>query len=362
MDITVHEVIESGDVIERCVARGGAWGGTSIDKQFWNLLIKIWGKEFIQKLQNDHPMVAWDIEKQFEGIKRIASPGKQQPYYIFNLHTKMDECYSKITNGGDIMAINEPGVIINDDGQFVLSHLKMSEMFAKTIRNIEDCIRGTTQEVGNIDFLFMVGGLSNSPYLTEVVKSRFSTTTKILIPENSELVILSGAVLFGENPSHISCRISRRTYGIATQADFDTKNHDTRKKRMVEGKEKCVDLFLTFIRKGEAVDINREVTQGFFPETSTSTSVGFRLLAADKEDVKYTDDPDARIEDIGTLAISMPDTTKGKQRYVEFTMKFGCTKIEAVAHDRSVMNGRKERKILQFITDHRQIPNPESDV
>ena len=66
--------------------------------------------------------------------------------------------------------------------------------------------------------------------------------------------------------------------------------------------------------------------------------MAFRLLAADKEDVKYTDDPGVHIEDIGTLAISMLDTTNGKQRYVEFTMKFGSTKIEAMAHDRSMMN------------------------
>ena len=357
--------------MELCIARGGAWGGTSIDKEFWNLLIKIWGEEFIQKIQNEHPMVAWDIEKQFERIKRTASPVRpgnlEQCYYIFTLHVRMMQCYSKITNGGDITAITEPGVSINSDYQFVLSHQKMGEMFVNTITNIVSCIRGTIDEISknhggkNIDLLFMVGGLSGSPYLTEVVKSRFSATTKILIPENPELAILSGAVLFGENPSHITSRISRRTYGIATQADFDHEKHDLRKKRMVEGKEKCVDLFLTFIRKGEAVDISREVIRGFFPETSTSTSVGFKLLAANKEEVKYSDDPDACIEHIGTLAINMPDTTKGKQRYVEFTMKFGGTEIEAMAHDRSVMNGRKQTKFLQFITDHRQIPNPESD-
>ena len=117
----------------------------------------------------------------------------------------------------------------------------------------------------------MVGGLSSSLYLTDVVKSTFSTETKILIPQNAELAILIGAVLYGENPNHIICRISRRTYGIATHADFDPENHDTRKKRMVEGDEKCVDLFLTFIKKGEAVDINSEVIHGFLPETSTST-------------------------------------------------------------------------------------------
>ena len=44
IDITVHEVTETGDLRELCKASGGAWGGTRVDAAFRTVLDDMFGK------------------------------------------------------------------------------------------------------------------------------------------------------------------------------------------------------------------------------------------------------------------------------------------------------------------------------
>ena len=44
IDITVHEVCFGGKLKELFKATGGAWGGTMVDKEFWDFIAELTGE------------------------------------------------------------------------------------------------------------------------------------------------------------------------------------------------------------------------------------------------------------------------------------------------------------------------------
>ena len=55
MDVTVHEVDDNDDVKEIYHATGGAFGGTKVDKEFQNLLEKVFGVDLMDEFRRSHP-------------------------------------------------------------------------------------------------------------------------------------------------------------------------------------------------------------------------------------------------------------------------------------------------------------------
>jgi activator of 2-hydroxyglutaryl-CoA dehydratase len=73
-----------------------------------------------------------------------------------------------------------------------------------------------------VDFIFMVGGFSESPYLKNHIKSKFEIDGRqILVPKRPQVSVIRGACMFGLNPRSITSRISKKTYGINTLTTFD---------------------------------------------------------------------------------------------------------------------------------------------
>jgi hypothetical protein len=46
------------------------------------------------------------------------------------------------------------------------------------------------------------------------------------VPEDAELAVLKGAVLFGHKPDYIVARIVRHTYGVRIREDFNPDIHE----------------------------------------------------------------------------------------------------------------------------------------
>lgn len=72
------------------------------------------------------------------------------------------------------------------------------------------------------DFIFMVGGFSESPYLKNEILRKFDNTKiQVLVPRRPQISVVRGACLYGLNPRSISSRIAKKTYGINTLTVFD---------------------------------------------------------------------------------------------------------------------------------------------
>ncbi|CAC5385496.1 unnamed protein product [Mytilus coruscus] len=75
-DMTVHEKQENEKLKELCQATGDACGGTSIDNEFFQLLVKLVGGPLMYSLSKDNPSAYLDLFREFETIKRTINPNK----------------------------------------------------------------------------------------------------------------------------------------------------------------------------------------------------------------------------------------------------------------------------------------------
>jgi len=82
-----------------------------------------------------------------------------------------------------------------------------------------------------VEFIFMVGGFSESPFLkNEIIKRFESEKIQILVPRRPQVSVIRGACMYGLNPRSITSRIAKKTYGINTLTTFDPSRHPEEKK------------------------------------------------------------------------------------------------------------------------------------
>lgn len=96
---------------------------------------------------------------------------------------------------------------------------------------MEQLIEQISAKKEKVNFIFMVGGFSESPYLKSEIIKRFETDMiQVLVPRRPQISVIRGACMFGLNPRSITSRIAKRTYGINTLTTFDPDKHPEEKK------------------------------------------------------------------------------------------------------------------------------------
>lgn len=112
-------------------------------------------------------------------------------------------------------------------------------LFEKIIDKVRELMDDASEKKGEpVNFVFMVGGFSESPYLKSVVKDSFEREDlHILVPRRPQVSVIRGACMFGLNPRSITSRISKKTYGINTLTTFDPEKHPEEKKVIIEGED-----------------------------------------------------------------------------------------------------------------------------
>lgn len=146
----------------------------------------------------------------------------------------------------------------------------MKSFFHPLFEKIEAKVAELLQDAQNtgspVNFIFMVGGFSESPYLKANIKGKFEQEgLTILVPKRPQVSVIRGACMFGLNPRSITSRISKKTYGINTLTTFDPQRHTEEKKVVIEGEDFCEDVFDAFVTKGSAVGIDEVHVKTYCP-------------------------------------------------------------------------------------------------
>jgi hypothetical protein len=120
-----------------------------------------------------------------------------------------------------------------------LMKLFFEPLFDKIVDKVQELVDTAADKKGEpINFIFMVGGFSESPYLKAIIKDTFEKEDlHILVPRRPQVSVIRGACMFGLNPRSITSRISKKTYGINTLTTFDPEKHPEEKKVIIEGEE-----------------------------------------------------------------------------------------------------------------------------
>lgn len=200
--------------------------------------------------------------------------------------------------------------------------------------------------MGNIKFLFLVGGFAESALLQQAVQKMLQGRSRVIIPHDVGLTILKGAVLFGLDPSIIKVRRSPLTYGVGVLNRFVEGKHPPEKLLVKDGTRWCTDVFDTFIAADQSVALGELVKRSYTPAKPSQQLILIHVYCSEEEGVAFISQPSVR--KCGTLRLDVSGTeTVAPRREIQTLMQFGDTEIRAMAVD--VATGRTVRSSIDFL-------------
>ncbi|XP_063411608.1 heat shock 70 kDa protein 12B-like [Mytilus trossulus] len=347
VDITVHEKLNDGTLKELERARGTACGGTSIDKAFYQLMIRVFGAPLLHKMKSHYPSCHLALERCFEGVKRTLHPDKTGYVNVTIPYATLDSlCQSELgknINGiAKSSSISKHFQLLGDklriDASFALS------LFKSTSDSIVSLLESIVQKriLTDTAGIILVGGFAECKVIQENVQTAFPRQN-IILQEDPGSVVLKGAVLFGYKSDYISSRIGRHTYGVRKTSHFDKNKYPEHRKTYINGEEKCKNVFDTFM------EAKTSIALGHINEKTYVTCLPFQkrltveVYYTDNQNVIYTDGNDCTL--LGKLSLDILNPTK-HIRYITAIFHFGDTEFSVkVVDDES---GSREKKFFEL--------------
>lgn len=177
--------------------------------------------------------------------------------------------------------------------------------------------------------------------------SRYWTIEKLrAIPRRPGLGVVMGAVMFGLAPERITSRRSKFTYGCGTTTSEVSGHPPHRIEKDKKGVPRVYRVFDKFVEVGDEIDSHTVIKSRFYPLYEDQTSISFKLYASTQPDPHYTDEQ--HVKRIGMISVDIPDTSGGKDRPIDVSMKFGGAEIEVSAV--SVNTGEQAYATIDFET------------
>ena len=252
--------------------------------------------------------------------------------YDLHFSSKLSACFNEQFSNAVKMGKVQSSYL-KDKVSFVKDKLKLSpslmkSFFKETIDNIVYHVKNILEIIQDIDVILLVGGYADSPLVQERFKNKFACCN-IIIPQDSNLVVMKGAVLFGHNPLFISARVLRFSYGVALQSRFDPKIHPEDKRYYDKnGVERCKDAFDKLIDRNTKVPSTGKTIMTYGNPMYDTRKVNVTELYCTEEDHLVVVDDCCQF--VGSLEISVPEYFKGKWEGVEKYV-FGMTEISVCA-------------------------------
>ena len=242
VDITVHKLqCDPGERFlceELLPSSGGCeWGSKFVDQYFEEFLRDFLGDD-LHSLYLNNAIGRLDILKHFEMLKRKFCPGQDERSRLQLSHMGKDltsEMLNKLVEKYNSTHPPEFALKMRGSSNLDLTPALMISFFKPLFENIKSKVEQLLSQIAEkkeaLQFIFMVGGFSESPFLKQEVKQAFETQTiQVLVPRRPQVSVLRGACLFGINPRSITSRIAKKTYGINTLTTFDADRHPETKK------------------------------------------------------------------------------------------------------------------------------------
>ncbi|XP_041369199.1 uncharacterized protein LOC121383315 isoform X2 [Gigantopelta aegis] len=352
VDITVHELDDTGKLKELYKATGGPYGSIGIDIEFEKLLYAVFGEDFIDNYKAKYPVGWVNLMINFESRKRSASPYKSNPLNIsipfsfIDYHKKQKSGHMEST----VKKYGDSDICWSSEGMLRLSPMAMKRLFLPTVERIKQTIGDVLNNkyARDLSYMFLVGGFAESPVLQQEIRREFSHILKILIPTGVSLAILKGAVLFGLDPTVVNVRRSRLTYGVGVLNRFDPNKHPKSKLVTREGKDWCTDVFEKYVTVDEAITLGDTVVRSYTPAKSTQQVSIINIYSSESANSQFITDPGVR--KCGTLCLDVSDMQAGlfpARREIQTRMMFGDTEIKVSALD--VTTGRCVKASIDFL-------------
>ena len=324
---------------------GGPYGGIKVNEQFENLLDELFGAEKLKKYRKQFPSDWLSLMNEFEGKKR----GKRILDSGLMTNIRLPRSFVSLVNQTRSSAMERYGdkeVRLKNNEYLSLSSVMMKKLFTPVVDRIKEHLKSLQRkpQLSKVQLMLLVGGFADSAFLQEEIKKEFSERCKVLVPHHANIVVVQGAVIFGKQPAKITQRVMSITYGADCMTNFIEGFHPEEKKFLVDGIEKCNDIFWCFVKENKVVKVGERIQKTYHPLRQSSKALHVGFYVTSNPDTLFVTDPG--VTQIGSLGVQSPDTWRGKDREIEVSMFFGGTEITATAWD--ISSDNKAQTTLDF--------------
>jgi hypothetical protein len=341
-DVTVHEVVDEDSLKELNVASGGAWGGTNVDRAYFNMLKSIFGEEVLKKFKTERRTDMLEFQRDFEMKKRHIREkvGQNTRPVIISIPVQLSE-FIKEMKGitlQDAVADSDfaDKIKIKPGNKLAINREVMEALFDDPRKEIIGHVRNIleNQDAENrISAILMVGGFSTSNIIVDAVRQAFPNL-RVVVPPEPDLAVVKGAVLYGHAPLTISSRVCKYTYGVAVYVDFNDEIHPPEKKVEIDEDNRkevlCKDVFSKFVEAGESVSVNKSFDK-IYDVTKPHSPMSLQIFATPEKNPLFTTDKHCQM--LGTITISPPHEGWKKGAKIKVSMEFGGTEFKVHASD-----------------------------
>lgn len=211
------------------------------------------------------------------------------------------------------------------NGKLTIKEIAVKDMFqpviSKMISHLKDLFQNPN--VSNIKTIFVVGGFGQCAALQHQIKQAFGTSRRVLIPEEANLCVLKGAVMFGHQPNFITTRIAKYTYALLLSRDPKPSDPASRICEMPGG-GKYVETLHALITRGQSIPLNHIEMTTTEPRSSDQEEVDVTIYSSDQYEVEDPSDPS--IQMLGEITTHVSRSFKNRQITVQLI--FGGTEIK----------------------------------
>lgn len=298
----------------------------------------------MRKFRKAHTKDYWEIKEDFELKKRLFD-GKDRvvlkfPPTLIQLYEQDVEC----TVMESLKTSSFKDKVEFKLGKMFIAAELMKTLFDYAVQRVREATEKLLKEVDDINFIIMVGGFSESPYVQKVMKEGFGNI--IVMPAEPSGAVVKGAVIYGHKRDAISSRRCKFTYGIARMVKF--KSHHPQKKRItVDGVDYCDDLFNKHIEIGTEVSMESEhdaKEHEYFPPSADARQAVLEVYASTEKDPQFIDDPSCQL--VGLIKLDI-DPKGDKWAKLMIKMLFGGTELKIRVRD--LKNGTKTLISVDFL-------------
>ena len=219
------------------------------------------------------------------------------------------------------------------------------DMFKQASERIIELISDVLKKMkaSNLKMIILVGGFSGCKIMQDNIKS-FFPNYHVIVPEDAELAVLKGAVLFGHKPDYIAARIARYTYGVDTRRDFNPDIDEPSRCIVIDGKKKCENIFKRYIKTGSVVELGAKITGRYETINPFQSEISFPIFQSTIECPHYIDVEGCT--KLGTLTVDIQDPSEEIRRF-RVNLIFGNTELKVTAFDEK--SGEECTTVLDLI-------------
>lgn len=338
MDIAAHRVNADNQLEEIIPPEGGPWGSDRININFENFLISISGGPALSDFRNNMEDFIM-MQRQFEQKKCAFMYVDDDSMVMMRIPSSF--CKSHKTHNHENLNESIRQMQCSENVHFKSDKMRMkAKLFRDFFKEpIEGVLKTVTEVLSKIpdeiQTIICVGGFSDCSLLKSALHATFPKKT-IIIPEEAVTAIMKGAIIFGRDQSIVNKRVSRLTYGLDWNEEFDPTVHDPAKREEVDDGHMCRDIFLKLIGKGEEIPYNKPTQQiEAYVKSRYQTVIDFPFYRSEiKDSPRYIDDIGCHL--MGTLSVKLMENKHNSlDRCVKLKVYFGATELMAEAEDNS---------------------------